>query len=168
MLPDDFYLLKPHTVGYLNSFMAEYPLSSHESVESRSAPQGIPDASSQSSSLASVTAAAAACATAPPTRCVKPAKQPFKIIFSQADLPLWQHPPPTAWSDIQKAALRAFVTLEWLSCPDVKLKVTQQAKLKGMTFHKFTAVRFELIKFAHGLLVGHIMDPKLDMKQIFR
>ena len=63
-------------------------------------------------------------------------------------------------------ALRAFVTLEWFGNSKVQARLDQQGK--GPKSRAYHAYRQELIVLVHQLLVGHIMDPHLDMQQIAR
>jgi len=79
---------------------------------------------------------------------------------------LWPHPTPAAWKDIQTVALRAFVTLEWFGNSEVQARLDQQGK--GPKSHVYQAYRQEVIVLVHQLLVGHIMDPHLDMRQVVR
>ncbi len=85
---------------------------------------------------------------------------------SRADFVLWPHPSPSAWKDIQTVALRAFVTLEWFGKSDVQARLDQQEQ--GPESHVYQAYRQELIVLVHQLLVGHVMDPHLDMRQVVR
>ena len=85
---------------------------------------------------------------------------------SRADFVLWPHPSPSAWKDIQTVALRAFVTLEWFWKSDVQARLDQQEQ--GPESHVYQAYRQELIVLVHQLLVGHVMDPHLDMRQVVR
>ncbi len=85
---------------------------------------------------------------------------------TRADFFLWPHPTPAAWKDIQTVALRAFVTLGWFGNSKVQARLDQQEK--GPKSHDYQAYREELIVLVHQLLVGHIMDPHLDMQQVVR
>jgi len=85
---------------------------------------------------------------------------------SRADFVVWPHPTPAAWRDIQTVALRAFVTLEWLGNPDVQARLDQQEQ--GPKSRVYQASRQALIVLVHQLLVGHVMDPHLDMRQVVR
>ncbi len=85
---------------------------------------------------------------------------------SRADFVVWPHPSASTWKDIQTVALRAFVTLGWLGNSNVQARLDQQKK--GLTSRVYQAYRQELIVLVHQLLVGHIMDPHLDMQQVVR
>ncbi len=85
---------------------------------------------------------------------------------SRADFVLWPHPTPAAWKDIQTVALRAFVTLGWLGNPNVQARLDQQKQ--GPKSRVYQAYRQALIVLVHQLLVGHVMDPHLDMRQVVR
>ncbi len=85
---------------------------------------------------------------------------------SRADFVVWPHPSPSAWKDIQMVALRAFVTLDWLRNPNVQARLDQQEQ--GPKSCVYQAYRQELIVLVHQLLVGHVMDPHLDMQQVVR
>ncbi len=85
---------------------------------------------------------------------------------SPADFVLWPHPTPPAWKDIQAVALRAFVTLQWFGNSKVQARLDQQER--GPKSRVYQAYRQELIVLVHQLLVGHVMDPHLDMQQVVR
>jgi len=86
--------------------------------------------------------------------------------ISTTDFVVWPHPTPAAWKDIQTVALRAFVTLEWFGNTKVQARLDQQGK--GPKSRVYQAYRLELIVLVHHLLVGHVMDPHLDMQQVVR
>ena len=85
---------------------------------------------------------------------------------SRAKFVLWPHPTPAAWKDIQTVALRAFVTLEWFGNSDVQARLDRQEQ--GPKSRAYQAYRLELVVLVHQLLVGHVMDPHLDMRQVVR
>jgi len=86
--------------------------------------------------------------------------------ISTTDFVVWPHPTAAAWKDIQTVALRAFVTLEWFGDTKVQARLDQQGK--GPKSSVYQAYRQALIVLVHQLLVGHVMDPHLDMQQIAR
>jgi len=86
--------------------------------------------------------------------------------ISNTDFVVWPHPTAAAWKDIQTVALRAFATLEWFGDTKVQTRLDQQGK--GPKSFVYQAYRQALIVLVHQLLVGHIMDPHLDMQQVVR
>ena len=86
--------------------------------------------------------------------------------ISTTDFVVWPHLTPAAWKDIQTVALRAFVTLEWFGDAKVQARLDQRGK--GPKSLVYQVYRQELIVLVHQPLVGHIMDPHLDMQQIAR
>ncbi|KAL0056322.1 hypothetical protein WJX82_010026 [Trebouxia sp. C0006] len=86
--------------------------------------------------------------------------------ISTTDFVVWPHLTPAAWKDIQTVALRAFVTLEWFGDTKVQARLDQRGK--GPKSLVYQVYRQELIVLVHQPLVGHIMDPHLDMQQIAR
>ncbi len=58
------------------------------------------------------------------------------------------------------------MTLGWFGNSKVQARLDQQEK--GPKSHDYQAYREELIVLVHQLLVGHIMDPHLDMQQVVR
>ena len=194
LLPAGSYHLPD--VRYINDLVAEFPLSAHTLVSSltalNSAPTkqvqpclGTPADSQQLVASTAVTGEArasaaaddAAATAAPPTStAVPPANKdgnvsaiplssstPITHSFfdmtstSRADFVLWPCPSPSDWQDIQTVALRAFVTLEWSGNSDVQARLDQQGKGPNPVY-----------TLVHQLLVGHVMDPHLDMQQVAR
>ena len=76
---------------------------------------------------------------------------------SRADFVLWPRPSPSDWQDIRTVVLRACVTLEWFGNSDVQARLDQQGKGPNPMY-----------TLVHQLLVGHVMDPHLDMQQVVR
>jgi len=122
-----------------------------------------PTAAEGPAASVSVTAGRAS-ADSPTTRTSMPAAKPyFDTSLSRADFTLWQRPTVSAWMDIQTAVCRAFVMLEWLADDKVKTRLKKQSK--GPTSAWYKGLVRELVGL---VLVGHVMDPHLNMKKVFR
>ncbi len=175
--PDTFCLLNELNVQYINCLIADHPLSSHAEVDSPELSHASPGVSATSSSASptaaetpaasvSVTAGSAS-ADSPTTRTSTPVAKPyFDISLSRAEFTLWQQPMVSAWTDIQTVACRAFAALEWLSDKEVEIRLEKQRKGPTSAWHQ--ALVGELVGLVHGVLVGHVMDPHLNMKKVFR
>ena len=87
--------------------------------------------------------------------------------ISTTDFVVWPHPTPAAWKDIQTVALRALVTLEWFGNSKVQARLDQQEKGPKSRVYQAYMYMQGLIVLVHQL-VGHIMDPHLDMQQVVR
>lgn len=147
---DDFSVLNKEPVQYLRDLIQDYPLSSHTLIRPPN-----------------VLHATAAAAAAPARHVSKTtAHSYFDVTASTRQFVLWEHPTATGWNDIETIALRAFVTWDWLTSRSVKARLGEQQT--GLSSGSLRTLRDELIGLIHGLLVGHVMDPHLDMKQVFR
>ena len=68
----------------------------------------------------------------------------------------WETPSDSVWADTETVALRALVTLQWAT-QGKDDELPAKADLVEV-----------VIQLLHGLLVGHVMDPKLDMARLLK
>ena len=74
-------------------------------------------------------------------------------------LPSWPTPTAAAFTDIQTAAQRCLVTLEWTNSEaQRKLTLVESVFSSGLE-----ALKTELIMLLHKLLLGHLQNDQLDM-----
>lgn len=74
-------------------------------------------------------------------------------------LPCWPTPTAAAFTDIQTAAQRGLVTLEWANA-EAQRKL---ALVDSVFSSELKALKSELIILLHKLLLGHLQNDQLDM-----
>ncbi len=80
-------------------------------------------------------------------------------------LPSWPTPSAEAWHDVQeKVALRVLTTLDWLHGR------VQRNQQQHDSFYRNACSRLkeQLAFLLNRLLLGHLLDPSLNMKRIIR